>query len=64
MLETGGLSGGGARWAGRWGGWGGGGLTETNGRAERWSQDAAAAHQPSKAEAARKKSQASIRPPE
>lgn len=34
---------------------GGGGVTETNGRAERWSQDAAAAHQPSKAEAASSK---------
>lgn len=47
------------------GGPGGGGLTETNGQAERWSQDAAATHQPLlKLWHRGAKSQASIRPPE
>lgn len=66
MLETGSLSGRGAWWAGR-GGRGGGVLTETNGQAECWSQDAAATHQPLLKpwhREAQSQSQASIRPPE
>lgn len=44
-----------------------GGPTETNGQAERWSQDAAAAHQPllkPRHRGAQSQSQASIRPPD